>query len=206
MSANPPTGEPLVGNFVRLDPMRPADAEGLHAVYTDPVVYSQGFIMRPPPADLTATRADTEATIAERPGRTAYTVRLTGEGGLGEAGTIVGTSSLGDVDLVNERIHLGWTMYHSGVWGTKVNPECKLLLIGHAFDCGFGRVKIQTDAVNARSQAAIAKLGATREGVLRRHTRRADGTFRDTVVFSVLREEWPAVRAGLEQRLGMPRG
>jgi RimJ/RimL family protein N-acetyltransferase len=83
-----------------------------------------------------------------------------------------------------------------------VNPECKLLLLGHAFDdCGFGRVKIQTDLINLRSQAAIAKLGATREGVLRRHMRRADGTWRDTVVFSVIVDEWPTVRAGLHARL-----
>ena len=207
MPATPPTGDPLVGRFVRLDLMQPADAEGLHAVYTDPAVYRQGFIMRPPPDDLAATRASTADNIAARgAGRTAYTVRLTGEGGLGEAGTVVGTSSLGDIDLENERIHLGWTMYGSRWWGTSVNPECKLLLLGHAFDCGFGRVKIQTDAVNLRSQAAIAKLGATREGVLRRHTKRADGSFRDSVVFSVLAPEWPSVRAGLEQRLGMPRG
>ena len=207
MSTTPPTGDALVGRFVRLDVMAPDDAEGLHAVYTDPAVYTQGFIMRPPPADLAATRADTAANIAARTGgRTAYTVRLTGEGGLGGAGTVVGTSSLGDVDLENERVHLGWTMYASRWWGTQVNPECKLLLLGHAFDCGFGRVKIQTDAVNLRSQAAIARLGATREGILRRHTKRADGSFRDTVVFSVLAQEWPSVRAGLEQRLGMPRG
>ncbi len=207
MPATAPTGDALVGRFVRLDVMRAADAEGLHAVYTDQAVYRQGFIMRPPPTDLTATRANTAENIASRgAGRMAYTVRLTGEGGLGEAGTVVGTSSLGDVDLENERIHLGWTMYGSRWWGTEVNPECKLLLLGHAFDCGFGRVKLQTDAVNLRSQAAIAKLGATREGVLRRHTRRADGSFRDSVVFSVLAQEWPSVRAGLEQRLGMPRG
>ena len=207
MTALLPTGVPLVGRFVRLDVMQPADAEGLHAVYTDPAVYRQGFIMRPPPDDLAATQANTAENIAAREaGRTAYTVRLTGEGGLGEAGTVVGTSSLGDVDLHNERIHLGWTMYGSRWWGTHVNPECKLLLLGHAFDCGFGRVKIQTDAVNLRSQAAIAKLGATREGVLRRHTKRADGSFRDSVVFSVLAQEWPSVRDGLEQRLGMPRG
>lgn len=207
MAATPPTGAPLRGRFVRLDVMTMDDAPGLHAVYSDPAVYTQGFVMRPPPEDLAATRASTEDDIAAGArGRTAYTVRLTGEGGLGAAGTVVGTSSLGDVDLVNERIHLGWTMYGSQWWGTQVNPECKLLLLGHAFDCGFGRVKIQTDAVNLRSQAAIAKLGATREGVLRRHTRRADGSFRDSVVFSVLRDEWPAVRAGLRERLGLPEG
>lgn len=205
MPATPPTGEPLVGRFVRLDPMVAADAEGHHAVYTDPTVYTQGYVMRPPPTDLAQTARLTADDVAARAhGRTAYTVRLTGEAALGAEGTVVGTSSLGDIDLVNERVHLGWTMYGSRWWGTQVNPECKLLLLGHAFDCGFGRVKIQTDAVNERSQAAIAKLGATREGVLRRHSRRADGSFRDTVVFSILRPEWPGVRAGLERRLGMP--
>ncbi|WP_270888503.1 GNAT family N-acetyltransferase [Pedococcus sp. 5OH_020] len=202
MVATPPTGEPLVGTYVRLDPVTSEDAEGLHSVYSDPQVYSQGFVMRPPPADLAGTRDLVLRDVADRAsGRLAYTVRLTGEGGLGPVGTIVGTTSLGDVDVTNERIHLGWTLYGSRWWGTVVNPECKLLLLGHAFDCGFGRVKIQTDAVNARSRAAIAKLGATEEGVLRRHTRRADGTFRDTVVFSVLRQEWPPVRVGLERRL-----
>jgi RimJ/RimL family protein N-acetyltransferase len=72
----------------------------------------------------------------------------------------------------------------------------------HAFDdCGFGRVKIQTDLINTRSQAAIAKLGAVREGVLRRHVKRADGTWRATVVFAVTIDDWPIVRAGLEDRV-----
>ena len=135
-------------------------------------------------------------------GRTAYTLRLVGDGDLGAAGTVVGTSSLGDIDLTNERAHLGWTAYGPRWWGTAVNPEAKLLLLGHAFaDCGFGRVKIQTDLLNERSQAAIAKLGATREGVLRRHLRRADGTFRDTVVFSILKDEWPMVEERLAARI-----
>lgn len=203
MPATASSGQPLVGRFVRLDPVQPDDAEGLHAVLSDPVVYTQGFIMRPPPVDLGETRARVAGDVAAREaGRTAYTVRLVGSGALGGAGTVVGTSSLGDVDLADERVHLGWTMYGSRWWGTQVNPETKLLLLTHAFeDCGFGRVKIQTDAVNERSQAAIARLGATREGVVRRHTRRADGTFRDTVVFSILRDEWPQVRAGLQARL-----
>jgi RimJ/RimL family protein N-acetyltransferase len=93
-------------------------------------------------------------------------------------------------------------MWGRSWWGTAVNPESKLLMLAHCFDdCGFGRVKIQTDALNLHSQAAIARLGAQREGVLRRHTKRADGSFRDTVVFSILRDEWPQVKAGLEARL-----
>ena len=124
-------------------------------------------------------------------------MRLTGEGGLGEAGTVVGTSrSATSTSRTSGSTSAGRCTARGG-GARQVNPECKLLLLGHAFDCGFGRVKIQTDAVNARSQAAIARLGATREGVCARHTRRADGTFRDSVVFSVLRDEWPSVRDGL---------
>ena len=94
-------------------------------------------------------------------GRTAYAIRLVADGAL------VGTSSLMEAHLTNESIHLGSTLYGSRWWGSQVNPEAKLLLLSHCFDdCGFGRVKIQTDALNTRSQAAIAKLGAVREGVL----------------------------------------
>jgi RimJ/RimL family protein N-acetyltransferase len=144
----------------------------------------------------------TAVTAAEEGQRQAYVVRLRADSPLGDAGTVVGTSSLGDADLVNERAHLGWTAYGPRWWGGVVNAECKLLLLGHAFDdCGFGRVKLQTDLRNERSQAAIEGLGATREGVLRRHMRRADGTFRDTVVFSILRDEWPAVAEALRARI-----
>jgi N-acetyltransferase len=157
--------------------------------------YSGGPAARPGDPEGWLERIET----ARRDQRVMYTVRLmTGD----QAGRVVGTTSLGDVDLVNERVHLGWTAYAPDVWSTAVNPECKLLLLRHAFDdCGFGRVKIQTDLINTRSQAAIAKLGAVREGVLRRHTRRADGSWRDTVVFAVTVDDWPAVRAGLEQRV-----
>lgn len=97
--------------------------------------------------------------------------------------------------------HIGWTGYDLRVWGTAVNPEAKLLLLQCAFDAGFGRVRIQTDVLNEHSKAAIAKLGATFEGVVRREQPRADGTWRDTAMFSVVIEEWPRVRAGLQARL-----
>ena len=202
----PPTGEPLVGQSLRLDPTVPHDAAGLHAVYADPAAYEQGFAMSRPHPDLEETRHVVDAAVAARAadgtGRTAYTIRLVADSDLGEAGTIVGTSSLGDVDLAREHVHLGWTFYGPRWWGTAVNPEAKLLLLTHAFEtCGFGRVKIQTDVINERSQAAIRKLGATFEGVTRRDVRRADGSWRDSAVFSILVDEWPAVRAGLLDRL-----
>jgi RimJ/RimL family protein N-acetyltransferase len=192
MPVLPPDGRPLVGSTVRLDPLTLDDAAELLPCFADPRVYAHGFVMHDPPADIDGMRALISARL--RPGKVPYAVRVDG--------VVVGTSSLMDVDLVNERTHIGSTLYHPDRWGTEVNPETKLLLLGHAFDdCGFGRVKIQTDVLNTRSTAAIARLGATREGVLRRHTRREDGTFRDTVVFSILRDEWPAVRERLLTRL-----
>ena len=192
--------------MIRLDGMTPDDAPGLLAALDDPRVWEKGYGGGPAgrPRDDHAMRLWVERSLAGAgsTGRTAYVIRLLHDGELGAAGTVVGTSSLGDVDLVNERVHLGWTAYGPRWWGTVVNPEAKLLLLRHAFvDCGFGRVKIQTDRLNDRSQAAIAKLGATREGVLRRHLRRADGTLRDTVVFSILAEEWPGVEEGLRARI-----
>jgi RimJ/RimL family protein N-acetyltransferase len=187
---------------VVLTPAAPSDAPELFAALDDERVWAAGYGGGPSGRwrDAAAT-ADWITRAATTP-RQQYVVRLAADSDRGGAGSVVGTSALGEWNLDDERVHLGWTAYAPRVWASAVNPACKLLLLGHAFDdCGFGRVKIQTDLDNTRSQAAIAKLGATREGVLRRHMKRADGTFRDTVVFSVLREEWPAVRAGLLARL-----
>jgi len=199
-----PTGEPLIGRFVRLDVLTEADLPELYPALADPRVYQQGYVMHRRPSSpedavvLARQRfmAGQGAADGRGGGRTAYAVRLV------EGGTLVGTSSLIEAHLDNESIHLGSTLYGSRWWGSRVNPEAKLLLLAHCFDeCGYGRVKIQTDALNTRSQAAIAKLGTVREGVLRRDMKREDGSFRDTVVFSILRDEWPAVKAGLEARL-----
>jgi N-acetyltransferase len=193
-----PDGRPLVGDLVRLDRFVATDIDQLYAALDDDRVYAAGFgggpAGRPSDAEQMLVRW-TKLT-------TAYVVRLAKDSELGAEGTVVGTTSLGDVDLANERVHLGWTGYAPAVWGTAVNPSCKFLLLQHAFeDCGFNRVKIQTGLVNTRSQAAIAKLGATREGVLRRHIKQPDGTWRDTVVFSILADEWPDVRKGLLARI-----
>ena len=196
-----PGGRPLIGRSVRLDVSVDDDAEGLFAALDHAEVWAAGYSGGPAARPSQPAGWVTRMAAARADQRVMYTVRLTDGSG---ADRIVGTSSLGDVDLDNERVHLGWTAYAPDVWSTSVNPECKLLLMQHAFeDCGFGRVKIQTDLINDRSQAAIAKLGATREGVLRRHTKRADGTWRDTVVFAVTVDDWPQVRAGLEARLSV---
>jgi RimJ/RimL family protein N-acetyltransferase len=139
---------------------------------------------------------------AHAAGRLPWVVRLVATVAGLPAGTVAGTSTYLDVSVADARLEIGFTAYSPAVWGTAVNAETKLLLLGHAFESlGAGRVQLKTDVRNHRSQRAIARLGATYEGTLRRYQRRADGTVRDTAMFSVAAEDWPAVRAGLEQRL-----
>ena len=124
-----------------------------------------------------------------------YAVRRLGDG------RVVGTSSLHDLVAEHRRVELGSTFFHPDARGGPVNPASKRLLLQHAFDSGMVRVEIITDGINARSQAAIAKLGAAREGVLRRHKTTWTGRVRDTVMFSITDEDWPRVRDGLDARL-----
>lgn len=204
MTAQAPDGRPLIGRRVRLDRAMLSDAPALFAALDDERVYSSNYMGGPAgrPRSVEAMGGVIGAALST-PGRTPYTVRLVADTELGGKGAVVGTTSLGDLFLKDERVHLGWTAYAPSAWGTVVNPECKLLLLGHCFDdCGFGRVKLQTDAVNERSRAAIERTGAVYEGTLRRHHRRADDTFRDTVIYSILATEWPDVREGLLARMG----
>ncbi|HET7725078.1 MAG TPA: GNAT family protein [Propionibacteriaceae bacterium] len=199
----------LTGPHLGLGPFTEADCPDLARILLQPEVYGHGYVMHSPPATYDAALAMAVSGYAHAAppnglghGRTVYAIRL-GVEALGlPAGTLVGTSSLGDFIPERESAHLGWTLYDPRVWSSFVNPEAKLLLLTHAFETlGYGRVKIQTDILNTRSQAAIAKLGAVREGVLRRDVPREDGTWRDTVVFAVTIDDWPGVKAGLEARI-----
>ena len=114
----------------------------------------------------------------------------------------VGMTRYLNIEEPHRKLEIGSTWYEPSVWAGAVNPECKLLLMRHAFETlGFNRVEYKTDLRNARSRAAILKLGAKQEGILRKHMIMADGHVRDSVYFSVIDEEWPGVKAGLEKRL-----
>ncbi|MEO7294706.1 MAG: GNAT family protein [Candidatus Limnocylindria bacterium] len=118
------------------------------------------------------------------------------------SGRAVGSTRFADIDVTSERLEIGWTWLAPSRWRTAVNTEAKLLQLGYAFDqLGAGRVALKTDGRNARSQAAIERIGGVREGTLRRHLRMPDGFIRDTVYYSILADEWAAVRARLEERL-----
>jgi N-acetyltransferase len=183
----PPPHE-LVGDHVTLTQFVPADAPELYAALDHDACWDHVAGRPTNPEEYAATLAQ-----APESGRWPWVVRRASE--------VVGTTSYLEVSLPDARLEIGSTAYAPAVWATEVNPECKLLLMTWAFDHGFGRVQLKTDIRNRRSQAAIAKLGATYEGVLRRYQRRQDGTVRDTVMYSVTAEEWPGVRDRLRARL-----
>jgi N-acetyltransferase len=191
-------GVTLRGEVVELTLFdRERDAEELFATLDSDSAWAH-VAGRPPDA---ATYGQTLAGAASA-GRFPWVVRLVAPLAGLAPGTVVGTSSYLDVSVVDARLEIGSTAYDQRVWGTAVNPEAKLLLLTHAFEVlAAGRVQLKTDVRNQRSQRAIAKLGARYEATLRRYQRRSDDTVRDTILFSILAEEWPAVRAGLEARL-----
>ena len=198
MSAIRPAPATIAGQYLQLEPLTRVLLPELHRAIAKPAVFAGGY--GGGPAGLRSNLGefiDWALGYYQWAGLP-YAVRLIGGP---HDGDLVGTSTLGDLDLRNGTAHLGWTAYDPRVWGTAVNAEAKLLLLGLAFENGFGRVKIQADAQNLRSCAAIAGIGATYEGTIRRERLRADGSRRDTVVYSVLEDEWPRVKAGLLARL-----
>ena len=119
-------------------------------------------------------------------------------------GEIVGTTAFYQPDTDIRRVYIGYTWYRQSAWRTRINSTCKYLLLSHAFETLDCRVVCwQTDILNTRSQAAIERLGAKKDGVLRCHKIRKDGTLRDTVAYSMLREEWAGVKVALVQKLGL---
>jgi RimJ/RimL family protein N-acetyltransferase len=184
----------LEGRHVRLEPIAEAHRDGLRPAADDPAIWAVTM------ADAAGPAFD--GWFADLLAHQAAGTRLTYAVRLPATGELVGTTSLFDYEPKHKRAEIGWTWYRPDHQGTAVNPECKLLLFAHAFDTlGLNRVQLKTDLLNARSQAAIAKLGAVREGVLRAHMVARGGRIRDTVMFSVIRDDWPAVRDRLLARL-----
>jgi RimJ/RimL family protein N-acetyltransferase len=199
MTATRPQPTELVGRFVRLVPLEKADLPELFEAIGHPVTFAGGY--GGGPAGYRGTLGEFTAWAKDYlhwDDSNVFGIRVRGGD---HNGALVGTTTLGDFEETNEHAHIGWTAYDQRVWGTQVNAEAKLLLLGHAFDNGFGRIKIQADVLNERSRAAITGIGATFEGLVRRDVRRADGSWRDTAVFSVTIDDWPRVRELLETRL-----
>ena len=118
------------------------------------------------------------------------------------SGTVIGSTRYHDIVAPIDRVEIGYTFYSQSRWRSRVNTTCKLMLLAHGFDqLGCKVIGLRTDNFNFRSQRAIEALGAKKDGVLRHHAARRDGTPRDTVMYSILATEWPDVRRHLELRL-----
>jgi N-acetyltransferase len=198
MAWPPPDSTTLSGTVVEVQPFEAdRDAEDLFAAVDHDAVWEH---VAGRPHDSAALADSMRRRYAG--GSLPWVVRLrVPHAGLA-TGSCVGSSSYLEVSVEDARLEVGSTTYTPSLWGTAVNPDTKLLLLGHAFEVlRVGRVQLKTDVRNARSQEAIARLGATYEGTLRRYQRRTDGTVRDTALFSVVAEDWPAVRAGLQDRV-----
>lgn len=183
----------LAGRFVRLEPIEERHRDDLLAAAAqDPATfrYMSGDL------SVGASAWPAYLTDAQRPEFVAW---ATVDAATGRA---VGSTRFGDIAPEHGRAEIGWTWIAPSHQRTAVNTEAKLLQLSYAFDAlGATRVALKTDGRNLRSQAAIERLGAVREGVLRRHLRLPDGFIRDTVYYSILDDEWPAVKARLEERL-----
>lgn len=152
-------------------------------------------------ASKVRSKADMENTIQkaiqERDNGSSYTFTV-----LDNKNQIIGSTTFLDIRHANKSVEIGSTWYHPDVWRTRVNTECKLLLLEHAFEkWGLTRVQLKTDSRNLRSQTAIARIGAVKEGTLRKDRVIADGYVRDTVFFSILNEEWENVKNQLKEKL-----
>jgi RimJ/RimL family protein N-acetyltransferase len=185
----------LEGYGMRLEPLTLDHAPDLAAAAGDGRLWELGFTSVPAPGGETAYIQI--ALDGLRDGHMlAWAVRdLT-------TGDIVGSTRYHDIMAAIDRVEIGYTWYAKRCQRSHVNTSCKLVLLRHGFDTlGCKVVGLRTDILNLASQRAIEKLGASRDGVIRHHGARRDGSVRDTVIYSILLDEWPAVREGLEERL-----
>ncbi len=184
----------LEGRFVRLEPLRTEHAE---ALTTAAERLDWGWFLRPLHNRTDVDRRIIEGLRAEEKDEAyAFAVRMM------EDGRVVGSTSYFGIVPPHRRVEIGSTWYTTEAQGTTINPECKYLLLKHAFeDWGAKRVQFTTDVNNLHSQRAILKLGAKFEGRLRNHAIRPDGTLRDSMVYSIVPEEWAEVRGRILARL-----
>jgi len=190
----PPRPITLTGDLVRLEPMTPEHGPGLAAAIRDGDLDKLWYTIVPAPEGIDAWI--TSGLAQQAAGRALpFVVRRQRDG------LIVGSTRFMNIEESQRRLEIGTTFYASSVHKSALNTECKRLLLAHAFESlGCLAVEFRTHWFNQRSRDAIAKLGAKQDGVLRNHQRLPDGSLRDTVVFSILDTEWPAVRRHLTVR------
>ena len=185
--------QPLVmcQNGVRLEPLALSHEAGLRAAAADGELWKLRITSVPEPHE---TRAYIETALKMRADGNRFAFAVVDDA----TGTVLGTTSYHDILPAVKRVEIGWTWYRKSVQRSHVNTTAKLLMMGHAFDqLGCNVVGWRTDNYNFASQRAIERLGAKKDGVIRGHALRRDGTIRDTVMYSMRSGEWPEARAQL---------
>jgi RimJ/RimL family protein N-acetyltransferase len=189
----------LCGQHATLEPLAAAHTDAIKAASADGELWNLWYTSVPAP-DKVGAWLDVALDMRERQGAMPFVVRDNARG------DIVGSTRYFNVDAANRRLEIGHTWYAKRVQRTAINTECKLLLLTHAFEAlGCIAVEFRTHWFNHRSRAAILRLGAKQDGVLRNHHLMPDGSRRDTVVFSILDGEWAAVKRHLRWLLDRPR-
>jgi N-acetyltransferase len=190
-----PTPVVLERDDIRLEPMSTAHVTGLQAAAADGALWELWFTAVPPPAQTEAYVA-TAMRGLEDGSMLPWVVRDLG------SGAVIGSTRYHDIVAAIDRVEIGYTWYARSRQRSHVNTTCKLLLLAHAFETlGCAVVGLRTDNFNFRSQRAIEALGARKDGVIRHHVARKDGTVRDSHIYSIVRAEWPDVKRHLELRL-----
>jgi RimJ/RimL family protein N-acetyltransferase len=184
------------GRLVVVEPLAPRHADGLVEAATEGEIFTWF------PTDVAASRSTVRAWFDDAIAATEAGERLHYAILDARTGEPVGSTSFLEIRLEHLRVEIGNTWHPPRVWGTGVNVETKLLLLGHVFEhVGLRRVEFKTDARNERSRGALLALGATFEGIFRKHMVVRDGAARDSAYYSVIDDDWPSVKAGLERRL-----
>ena len=184
----------LQGRHVGLEPLALEHVSGLRTAAADGELWRLWYTSVPAP-DQAQAYVEKALALCAAGTAMAWAVRAAD-------GEVVGSTRYGNIDAENKRVEIGWTWYAKRVQRTALNTEAKLLLLTHAFeslDCA--AVEFRTSWFNHASRNAIARLGAKQDGVLRNHMRMADGSYRDTVVFSIIANEWPMVKKHLQFKL-----
>jgi RimJ/RimL family protein N-acetyltransferase len=185
----------LRGHNVRLEPLTLEHVTALCAVGLEPELWR--WIPKPV-TNAAEMREYVEIALGEQRRGVAVpfaTVHQT-------SGRVIGSTRYANIDAVNRRLEIGWTWLTSAHQRTRANTEAKLLQLTHAFETlGAVRVELKTDALNVQSRTAILRLGAIEEGTFRRHVLTVSGRWRDSVYFSILDSEWPAIKIRLTERL-----
>jgi RimJ/RimL family protein N-acetyltransferase len=185
----------LDGRFVTLEPLGPEHHDGLVDAAKDGELWKLWYTSVPTPEGM-AAEIDRRLGLQEQGSMLPFATRLKA------TGKLIGMTTYMNIDGATPRVEIGSTWNAASAQGSGSNPDSKLLLLRHAFETlGCPAVEFRTHWLNHQSREAIARLGAKQDGVLRNHSRTLDGVLRDTVVFSILEHEWPAVRTGLEFRL-----